>query len=136
MSPRRLKTFEIATYLVAGLCALFFRVQTGFYGFDWYLVRDCLDTFIAPYGIFILLSLLLHLSKSFHLAVLSLIASTLVLVYTLVAYIRVLYVMKCNPRACWVFVGTPIVLFVVWFAFLVVGIAGIGLYSHWRRVGV
>ena len=136
MSPRRLKTFEIVAYLVAGFCALFFRVQTGDYGFDSYLVRDCLDTFIAPYGIFILLSLLLHLSKSVHLAMLSLAASAFVLIYTLVAYIRVLYILKCDPRVCWVFVGTPIVLFIVWFAIITVGIAGMGLYSHWKKVGV
>jgi len=136
MNPRRLRTFEIATYLVAGLCALFFRVQTGYYRFDWYLVRDCLDTFIVPYGIFILLPLSLHLSKSVPLAALSLAVSVFVFIYTLVSYVRVLYIWKCNPRVCWVFVGTPIVLFVAWFAVITIGIGVIGLYSHWKKVSV
>jgi hypothetical protein len=136
MNLRRLKALEIGSYLVGGLSALFFRIQSGDYQLDWYLIRDGLDTFIAPYGIFIIAALLLSLSKSIHLAVLSLAVSILVLAYTLIAYIRVLYVLKCDPRVCWVFVGTPIVLFVGGLGLLILGIVGIGVYSQLTKIGV
>jgi hypothetical protein len=68
--------------------------------------------------------------------VLSLAVSILVLAYTLIAYIRVLYVLKCDPRVCWVFVGTPMVLFVGGLGVFILGIIGIGVYSRLKKISV
>ena len=134
VSRRTLKTVEIGLYLAAGLSAVVFRVQSSSRDFDWYLLRDVLDTFTLPYLVFFVFAWLLYrFSKSMRLAVLSLTVSILVLAYTLISYIRVLYVWKCDPRVCWVFVGTPIMLLLGGISFLLVGMLGIGVYFRLKQ---
>jgi hypothetical protein len=134
MSRRTLKAIEIGLYLAAGLSAVGFRVQSSSRDFDLYLLLDALDTFTLPYVVFLVFALLLYrFSKSMPFAFLSLTVSMLVLAYTLISYIRVLYVWKCDPRVCWVFVGTPIVLLLGEFSFLLVGMLGIHVYSQLKQ---
>ena len=135
MNLRRLKLLEIAFYVAASVAAFLFRLKTGYQRFDGsYPVRDSLDTFIFPYGILIILTLLLLLSKSTHLPVLCLVASVFVFVGTLLSYIYLPYIKECRP--CWVFFGAPIYLFVCWFLVLIVGVALVRLYSYRRKIGV
>jgi hypothetical protein len=134
MSRRTLKIIEIGTYLAAGLSAVFFRVQTSSRDFDLHLLRDALDTLALPYVLFLGCAWLFYrFSKSMPVAFLSLTLSILVLAYTLISYIRVLYVWRCDPRVCWVFVGTPIVLLLGGFSFLLVGMLGISAYSKLKQ---
>jgi hypothetical protein len=134
MSRRTLKATEIGLYLAAGLLAVGFRVQSSSRDLDLYLLRDALDTFTLPYVVFLVFAWLLYrFSKSMPFAFLSLTVSMLVLTYTLISYIRVLYVWKCDPRICWVFIGTPIVLLLGGFSFLLVGTLGIRVYSQLKQ---
>src|ERR1041385_7175433 len=111
MNRRTLKIIEICCYVAAAAAAGIFRVQSSGSHFDWSMQRDLLDTLVFPYFIFLFLAWVLYrFSRSVQFALLSATVSVLVLGYTLVSYIRVLYVLKCHPRVCWVFVGTPIVL--------------------------
>src|SRR5689334_18323480 len=122
MNRRTLKIVEICCYVAAAAAAGIFRVQFSGSHFDWAARRNLSDTLVFPYLIFLFLSgVLYRFSRSFQFALLSATVSVLVLVYTLVSYIRVLYVLKCDPRVCWVFVGTPIVLSLGVFSLLSVG---------------
>lgn len=138
MKLRKIKAIELSSYFVAGLATVFFYLHSNEWNLDLTLVRDVLDVFIVPYGVFLVLSLILYrISKSIPLAVLSCAVSILVLVYTLYSYIRVLYILKCNPRACWgLFLSTGTRLLFGGFGILIAGIVGIKLYSLLRRSSV
>ena len=111
MNLKPLKTISIATYLVAGLLAVFFSSQSRTRVVGWSMAADILGMFVLPYGIFMFITW--RLNNRFDLAIVSLVVSMLVLVYTVNSYVRALYVFKCHPGTCWEFAVTPFILTVV-----------------------